>query len=269
MLLRYTPDAESLVAQAAKLCYSDASLEDIAKKIDAPEDIEKFLEMLDSLGHESPTEHASYTFGIENISRITEVQLVRKRIASYSVKSGRYVKRNNPNFIIPPAIQNSPLALQEFEKARIASVEAYNSIFLILMLTQMGLTEEEIECMDEDTRIEAVAEFHELKRKQYSRFEKIAIEDARYAHMQSLATTLIVTMNTSSLKGFFKARCCRRAQWEIRQMAMLMLEEVQEVSPNLFRRAGAGCVRGKCPEGKMSCGNPYPLIEKKKVMKSA
>ena len=33
---------------------------------------------------------------------------------------------------------------------------------------------------------------------------------------------------------------------------MLML--VKEVSPILFAQAGPPCVKGPCPEGKMSCG---------------
>ena len=40
-----------------------------------------------------------------------------------------------------------------------------------------------------------------------------------------------------------------------REVADLMLEEVLKVSPAIFRDAGPGCVRGPCPEGKMSCGH--------------
>ncbi|MEF9875604.1 MAG: thymidylate synthase (FAD), partial [Gordonibacter sp.] len=28
----------------------------------------------------------------------------------------------------------------------------------------------------------------------------------------------------------------------------------------LFMVAGAPCVHGTCPEGKMCCGNPYPRV---------
>ena len=33
-----------------------------------------------------------------------------------------------------------------------------------------------------------------------------------------------------------------------------MLALVSQVAPTLFAQAGPGCVRGACPEGKMSCG---------------
>ena len=51
-------------------------------------------------------------------------------------------------------------------------------------------------------------------------------------------------------------RACNRAQWEIREMADRMLELCMEVSPVIFRNAGPPCVRGPCPEGKLSCGKP-------------
>lgn len=67
-------------------------------------------------------------------------------------------------------------------------------------------------------------------------------------------TQFVVTMNARSLKNFFRLRCCNRAQWEIRELARRMLEEVRKVSPALFREAGPACLSGPCPEGKMSCG---------------
>ena len=61
-------------------------------------------------------------------------------------------------------------------------------------------------------------------------------------------------MNTRSLLNFFRHRCCTRAQWEIRDVADQMLKLVNEVAPELFKKAGPPCVAGPCPEGKMSCG---------------
>jgi len=39
-------------------------------------------------------------------------------------------------------------------------------------------------------------------------------------------------------------------------MAYAMLRICKDVAPNLFAKAGASCVRGKCKEGKMTCGKP-------------
>ena len=62
------------------------------------------------------------------------------------------------------------------------------------------------------------------------------------------------------LLHFFSLRCCNRAQWEIRDMAHRMLELARPTAPFIFADAGAPCVRGTCPEGKMTCGNPYPKV---------
>jgi thymidylate synthase (FAD) len=81
-------------------------------------------------------------------------------------------------------------------------------------------------------------------------------EDARYFTLQAGKTQLIVTMNARELQHFFSMRCCNRAQWEIREMADQMLMLCQNAAPELFNQAGPGCVRGHCPEGKKSCGQP-------------
>lgn len=84
----------------------------------------------------------------------------------------------------------------------------------------------------------------------------VPVEDARYVLPNACATNIVVTMNARELWHFFTLRTCRRAQHEIRTAAELMLREVRRVSPSIFRDAGPACVRGKCPEGKLSCGKP-------------
>jgi thymidylate synthase (FAD) len=80
-------------------------------------------------------------------------------------------------------------------------------------------------------------------------------EDARYVLANATETKIVVTMNARSLLHFFEKRCCQRAQWEIRNLANVMLAEVQAVAPRLFAKAGPACVANQyCPEGKMSCG---------------
>lgn len=67
-------------------------------------------------------------------------------------------------------------------------------------------------------------------------------EDARYVLPNGVNTNLVVTMNARELYNFFGLRLCSRAQWEIRKVAWLMLEEVRRVHPILFRFAGPNCV---------------------------
>jgi thymidylate synthase (FAD) len=81
-------------------------------------------------------------------------------------------------------------------------------------------------------------------------------EDARFVLPNATETKILITMNARELRHFFALRTCRRAQWEIREMAMRMLSVAKGEAPLLFEDAGPGCVRGRCPEGKMTCGKP-------------
>jgi len=86
--------------------------------------------------------------------------------------------------------------------------------------------------------------------------EKVPVEDARYVLPNACTTNIVVTMNARELWHFFTLRCCNRAQTEIRMVADEMLRQAKQATPKLFKSAGPPCVRGKCPEGKMSCGKP-------------
>ena len=105
-LIAHTPNPEKLVAAAARLCYSNKEVSEIMDNF-TEDKVEKFLNKLTELGHESPLEHVTFTFGIEGISRACSHQLVRHRIASYSQKSQRYVEEYSFDYVIPPEIENS------------------------------------------------------------------------------------------------------------------------------------------------------------------
>ena len=97
--------------------------------------------------------------------------------------------------------------------------------------------------------------------------EKKAIEDARFVLPNACETKMVVTMNARSLHNFFRHRGCSRAQWEIREVADQMLKLVCEVAPNLFKMAGPACIKGACPEGKMTCGKAAEMRKKYEEMK--
>ena len=109
-LLRCTERPEELVAMAAKLCYSAVGVEELRRGV-SEQDQSAFVEKLTDMGHLSPIEHAAFTFGIEGVSRSLLAQITRHRIASFSVKSQRYVGEGSDgreggvfNYIIPPRI---------------------------------------------------------------------------------------------------------------------------------------------------------------------
>ncbi len=243
-LLQYNPDCEKIIAAAAKLCYSSSGIDGILDGLDE-EKTQSFLDRLVSLGHESPIEHVTFTFGIEGVSRSLTHQLVRHRLASYSQKSQRYVKEGQFEFITPPEIDAVPEAKEAFLQAMSDDMAYYNKITDILF--NKHYADMVLAGMDE--------------KKAKTTAEKKAIEDARYVLPNACETKIIATFNARSLVNFFHHRCCERAQWEIRDLACRMLELVKEVAPTLFRLAGPSCLCGKCPEGAMSCGK---MLEKRK-----
>lgn len=107
-LLTYTPNPEKVVAMAARTCYTAMPLSQLEEKLD-DEAVVKMVTSLSDLGHESPTEHVSFTFVIEGVSRALLAQLTRHRMASYSVRSQRYVSENKAGFVFPESI-NTPEA---------------------------------------------------------------------------------------------------------------------------------------------------------------
>ena len=239
ILLAYTPEPERTVAAAAKLCYSSSGINQLNDSL-TDEKAASFVEMLSEIGHESPIEHASFTFGIEGVSRSLLAQITRHRMASFSVKSQRYVREGSFEYVTPPEIAAEPEAKKIYDEIMAEDQERYDRLAAILK-------EKHIKTFISEGKDEKTA----------ARLaEKKAIEDARFVLPNACETQMVMTMNARSLMNFFKVRCCRRAQWEIQDVANQMLALVSAVAPNIFKNAGPSCLRGGCSEGKMSCGRP-------------
>ena len=188
------------------------------------EAVRKVLKTIMNSGHFSALEHASYTFAIDGVSRALTHQLVRHRLASYNQQSQRYVSyAEEPTFIVPPAVAADEAVLDRFNAATAQAFSAYRELI--------------------DSGVSA--------------------EDARYLLPNAMETKITVTMNVRELLHFLELRCCKRAQWEIRALALTMLDLVEPTAPYIFMDAGASCRRGPCREGVMTCGDPYPKAPKR------
>lgn len=216
-LLRYTNEPEKTCAVAGRLCYSSVGIEELKEKL-TQEKIEDILTRIIKSGHMSVLEHASFTFGVEGVSRALLAQLTRHRIASFSVQSQRYVRfdKKTPEFVIPPKIAKDETLLNQYN------------------------------------------EFLKISQDYYNKFLAAGIpaEDARYVLPNASSTKIVMTMNARELRHFFELRCCNRAQWEIRNMACQMLKLAKQAAPVLFADAGPNCLRGGCTEDK-PCGSPW------------
>lgn len=239
ILLSYTNNPEVVVATAARLCYSsDDPARIVGDLYGSCNAVAKQICMLKSFGHLSPFERASFTFAIDGVSRSCLAQITRHRIASFSVRSQRYVNMAGSKAVVPPALAED----KHWSDVYTQSCEAMNMVYreMVTHLTKK----------------------HEADGMDLRSAEKKAQEDARFVLPEGTATSMIVTMNARELIHFFKLRCCNRAQWEIRGVADQMLKLVKQVAPTIFENAGPSCVcEGKCSEGRMTCGNPRTTKE--------
>jgi thymidylate synthase (FAD) len=145
-------------------------------------------------GHESIIEHASATFEVSGISRACSHQLVRHRLASYSQESQRYVDMSNPEIVMPPTIADNPEASAVWDGLMDTLQSAYRD------LREAGVRK----------------------------------EDARFVLPNAAATHIVITMNFREYLHFFRIRITPEAQWEIRQMALMMLRNLVPFAPTIF-----------------------------------
>ena len=222
ILLAHTPEPDALVAAAARICYKDVTASELLKGEEENLSRKLIAELFKS-GHMSTFEHVSFTFAIDGLSRVASHQLVRHRLASFSQQSQRYVKMSDSDpeaVVIPDTIKNNPEALKIFNEAVKVSQKSYAD------LINLGISK----------------------------------EDARFILPHGHSTRLVMTMNARELHHFFNLRLCRRAQWEIHELAKRMLILCREKAPVLFEKAGPDCIFGKCNEAK-SCGKTYKNME--------
>lgn len=212
---------------AARFVGSEKSIDDIISSSYEPKIVENILKR----GHLAATEFDYFIFGVEGVSRVTEVQLVRKRIASYLIKSGRVDKDGKRSFdvIKPPSIPNKLNIMVSVPDRHGEERDV------------TGLNYYQLMCLLESWYNQAVE-------------KGISEQDARFAKPQATEAKMIIGMNAHALLDWFKIRCCNKAQWEIRSMAKEMLRLCIEAKPALFKRAGASCASlGYCPENDAQC----------------
>ncbi len=229
-LIRHTLSPEEVVALGARLCYSKARVDDLLERVEAKDQTD-FVHKIMGMGHDSVLEHASFTFGIEGVSRVLLAQITRHRLASFSVQSQRYVSYEHGfGYIIPPKIEAlGAEAVAEFERQMDTLHQWYTDWQQKLGVGEGGN------------------------------------EDARFVLPGACETRMMVTMNVRELRHFFSLRMCSRAQWEIRALATEMHRLCMTVAPALFEDAGPGCLRGACPEGEKTCGRMLDIRAERKA----
>lgn len=196
-LLSNTPNPVDIMYIAGRICKNKSldKVEEEAKQ-KTQEEKEKFIQKLIKAGHESVLEHVSFTFVVEDISRIATHQLVRHRMASYSQYShrGRDVELT---FVIPDSLGEKMDESKDMNELITQYLEQSGSLYYSLV----------------DSGVPP--------------------EDARFMLPSGLSSTILFTMNGRELRHFLKLRLAKNAQWEIRELANSILKILNEVCPVL------------------------------------
>lgn len=143
------------------------------------------------------TEWARYTWMVEGVSRSLTHQLVRHRGASFSQESQRYV---------------------DFEAA--APKKKYRDFILP---PGLGYGQQDIV---KYANMQAVDHYRDLRR------SGVKKEDARFVLPNNTTTRLVMSFSFSELFHFLAVRCAKDAQWEIRNLAKIMLQQVALATPH-------------------------------------
>ena len=214
----------SILYQAFRECYSDIPAIDMIM-----EDLPSYGKQIDFIndkikkGHISAIEHVKITFAVADVSRSLLAQLTRHRHASFSVKSQRYTtvsKNGEFDYVLPEIFLNQPRTKKKYQEIMKMIGNGFDEL-MELAMSETGKSKQELK------------------------------QDVRYVLPNSSCTSLVLSMNFSSLLHFLGLRLCSRASLEIRRLAETMLKLLQETYPLLFDNIGPKCVSlGRCPENK-------------------
>ncbi|RVW09746.1 FAD-dependent thymidylate synthase [Prescottella agglutinans] len=195
---------EALAEFAGRACYQSWSKPNPRTATNAG-----YLRHLLEVGHLSVLEHGSVSFYITGISRSCTHELIRHRHFSYSQLSQRFVRENDANVVVPPAIAGDADLEALFAKATAASRDAYAELLAAL--------EEKL----------ADVPGGPVRNKQ-------ARQAARSVLPNATETRVVVTGNYRAWRHFVEMRATEHADVEIRQVAVECLRQLQHAAPNVF-----------------------------------
>ena len=193
-LVAFTPNAELLLEQCARVCYKSEGKSDGTLT-----GAEAFLKRTIKRGHESVIEHASATVRVV-CDRSVSHELVRHRLASYSQESTRYCNYQQDKFgksitVIEPCYLEKGTAAYRMWKHACETAE--------------------------------VAYFDLLG-------EGCTPQEARAVLPNSLKTEVMMTANVREWRHFLKLRTSEAAHPQMREVALQILELLDREWPSLF-----------------------------------
>jgi len=185
------------IAEVARTCYKSVEDEKNTNK--------RLVEGLMRREHLAMIEHAYLTVKFTGISRGFTHEQVRHRLTSPAQQSTRYVDKSDFHFVIPPGIdkdkedinvENSRVDLGNLSVSDI--VELYEGVYGALL--EKGWPK----------------------------------EDARQFLPIGIEAPIVITANLREWRHIFEMRCDKPAHWEIREVMIQLLQDLQSKIPIIF-----------------------------------
>ena len=223
-------ESSAVVEISARLCYMSYGR--------GRKDISDFINNLLSKGDGSVFEHVNYGFVISGISRSLTHELVRHRAGfAYSQRSQRYVDESESDFIIPPALnENNAKTIKAADVMKAAMESSLSSYKNLVSELDKIIPEEQFESLS-DRR-------------------KAIRQAARSVLPNATETKIFVTANVRAWRHFIEMRGAGFADWEIRNLAIIILKILEQESPLLF----SDFTIDKLPDGTLTAKPKYSKI---------
>ncbi len=199
-------ESAAVVEISARMCYMSYGR--------GRRDIADFIGNLLSSKDGSVLEHVSYGFVITGVSRSLTHELVRHRAGfAFSQRSQRYVDESGAAFVVPPALarDGGGPAARAFEEAAELASHSYDQMVEALE----GALPEDMFELRTDRR-------------------KAIRQAARAVLPNATETKIFVTANVRAWRHFIEMRAAPYADWEIRRLALRILELLRSEAPLLF-----------------------------------
>ncbi len=253
-LIDYTRDCARLVAAAAAMTVLGKPADELRERLNNVA-VDNWIRLIVTHGYTSVLEHCKYTFEVV-CSRACSHQLVRHRIASYTQHS----MRRNEGFLLDATLELCKITGEDCSTSSTSKDDFYVYSRVAGEIADMVEFDEKLfdkvvyamsrgfvyppSANESQVYEMTVAYLRALSSYWWLRYLGAKPEDARLVLPHSVKTRILVTMNARELLDvFLPLRLCKRAQWEIREVAKLMLRELLRVEPLLWRWAGPRCLR--------------------------
>ena len=115
-ILNSNPGALAVTASAARMSTQQGTaLEIYARSGDGQKDLNLIGKVLSS-GHKSVIEHQTISVAFNDVSVMVEQYVIEFRLASFTVKSRRYVDFSEAGYVLPESLRNAPEYAMQMER---------------------------------------------------------------------------------------------------------------------------------------------------------